>query len=108
MRVLLDEQLPRRLARELVGHDVRTTQQQGWAGIGTGELLRHAAATGFDVFVTGDQNLPFQQNLGRSRIAVIVLIAPINSVAIEDLRPLLPKLLTAIRRSRPGKMERVS
>jgi hypothetical protein len=56
--------------------------------------------------VTADQNLQFQQNLSRSRIAVVVLIAA--SIAIEDLRPLLPKLAAAIRRSRPGKLLRVS
>lgn len=63
MRVLLDEQLPRHLARELTGHTVRTVQQEGWAGFKNGELLQRAADGGFDVFLTADQNLQFQQNL---------------------------------------------
>ena len=67
MRVLLDEQLPRRLVRELTGHDVRTVQQQGWAGLQNGELLRRAADEGFQVFLTGDRNLQFQQNLARAQ-----------------------------------------
>ena len=76
MRVLLDEQLPRRLARELVEHDVRTVKQQGWAGLKNGELLQRSAEQGFGVFLTGDQGLPFQQNLAQSRVGV--LVAPSN------------------------------
>ena len=65
MRVLLDEQLPRHLARDLTAHQVRTVQQEGWTGLKNGELLQRAANSGFDVFVTADQNLEFQQNLTR-------------------------------------------
>lgn len=68
MRVLLDEQIPRHLARELRGHDVSTVQQKGWAGLKNGELLRMAADAGFDVFVTADRNLEFQQNLSQTRV----------------------------------------
>ena len=63
MRVLLDEQLPRQLASRLTGHDVVTVQQQGWAGVTNGELLRRAAEQGFEALVTADQNLEFQQSL---------------------------------------------
>ena len=63
MRVLLDEQLPRQLARHLIGHDVGTVQQQGWAGLTNGELLRRAADNAWEVFLTADQNIEFQQNL---------------------------------------------
>ena len=63
MRVLLDEQLPRHLTRELRGHEVSTVQQKGWAGLKNGELLRRAADAGFEVFLTADRNLEFQQNL---------------------------------------------
>ena len=52
MRVLLDEQLPRHLARELRGHDVTTVQQERWAGLKNGELLRRAADAGFEVLIT--------------------------------------------------------
>jgi len=65
MRVLLDEQLPRHLTREISGHDVRTVQQCGWAGFKNGELLRVAADAGFEVLVTADRNLQFQQNLSQ-------------------------------------------
>ena len=68
MRVLLDEQLPRQLAREIGGHDVSTVQQWGWAVSKNGELLRVAADAGFEVLVTADRKLQFQQNLSQSRL----------------------------------------
>ena len=105
MHVLLDEQLPRHLAREIGGHDVSTVQQRGWAGLQNGELLRVAAAAGFEVLVTADRNLEFQQNLSQSRIGIILLIAPSN--ALEDLIPLVPSLLAAIPKSRSGELLRV-
>jgi len=75
VRVLLGEQLPRDLARELTGHDVSTVQAESWAGLKNGELLRRAETRGFDAFLTSDQNLPFQQNVALGRLAVIVLPA---------------------------------
>jgi len=104
--VLLDEQLPRHLARDLTGHQVRTVQQEGWAGLKNGELLQRAADSGFDVFVTADQNLEFQQNLSRARLGVVVLVA--SSTALEDLLPLVPAALTAIARVRSGEVIRVT
>ena len=62
MRILLDECVDWRLQREIRGHDVRTAHQLGWTAIRNGELLA-LAATQFDVFVTVDRNLSFQQNL---------------------------------------------
>ena len=106
MRILFDEQLPRQLTREIPGHAVRTVQQQGWAGLGNGELLRRAASHGFQVFVTADQNLQFQQNLSGSPLAAIVL-AP-RSNALEDLIPLVPALLDALTDARPGEVRRVA
>jgi hypothetical protein len=105
MRVLLDEQLPRHLVREIRGHDVSTVQQRGWAGLKNGELLQVAADAGFEVLVTADRNLQFQQNLSRSRIGIILLIAPSN--ALEDLLPLVPNLLVAISKTRAGELLRV-
>ena len=99
MRVLLDECLPRRLKRELVGHDVKTAPEMGWAAKTNGELLRLAAAE-FDVFLTSDRNLSYQQNIRTFGIAIIVLIAPSNRV--EDLRPLMPHVLEALATVQPG------
>jgi len=105
VRVLLDEQLPRRLARELAGHEVRTVQQQGWAGLKNGELLEHAADAGFEVFLTADQNLQYQQNLAQARLGVVVLIAQSNK--LKDLLPLVAPALKAISRSRAGEIVRI-
>ena len=106
MRVLLDEQLPRQLARHLVGHDVRTVQQQSWAGLKNGALLNEAEAAGFSVLVTGDQNLEHQQNLTTRTLGVVVLGAASN--ALEDLLPLVEAALAAIDSVQPGQVIRVT
>ena len=105
VRVLLDEQLPRQLAPYLIGHDVRTVQEESWAGLENGALLTKAEAAGFSVLVTGDQNLEFQQNLSRQRLGIIALRAASN--ALEDLLPLIPAALTAIETAQSGQVVRV-
>ena len=105
MRILLDEQLPRQLAPYLIGHDTRTVQQESWAGLKNGVLLTSAEAAGFDVFLTGDQNLEFQQNISKRRLGVVVLCAASN--ALEDLVPLIPGALAAIEAIQPGLVVRV-
>lgn len=105
MRILFDEQLPRQLVPYPVGHDVRTVQEKSWAGLKNGELLTRAEAAGFSVFVTGDQNLQFQQNISKRRLGVVVLCAV--SSALEDLLPLLPSALSTIQTVEPGHVVRV-
>jgi hypothetical protein len=101
VRVLLDEQLPRQLARYLVGHEVRTVQQ-GIVGRSQERRVARAEAAGFSVFLTGDQNLEFQQNISKRRLGVVVLRADSN--ALEDLLPLIPAALTAIEAVQPGQV----
>jgi hypothetical protein len=91
--MFLDECIDWRLAREIVGHDVKTARQMGWTTIKNGELLI-LASQHFDVFVAVDRNLSFQQNLGGFSIAVIVLQASTNRLA--DLKALVPNLLAVI------------
>jgi hypothetical protein len=98
MRVLLDECVDWRLSRDLVGHQVMTAGQMGWVSIRNGELLALAAQE-FDVFVTVDRTLSFQQNLAPLNIAVIILQAPTNRLG--DLKMLVPELLVAIASARP-------
>lgn len=93
MRILLDESLSKELRSELTGHDIRTVQDIGWSGFKNGDLLTRSANQ-FDVFVTADQNLQFQQNLSALPLAVAVLVAKSNR--IEDLRHLIPELLDAL------------
>jgi hypothetical protein len=93
VRVLLDECLPRRLKHELIGHDARTAPEMGWATKRNGELLALAVGQ-FEVFLTADRNLSYKQDLSSFDIAVVVLIARSNR--LDDLRPLVPKLLQAL------------
>lgn len=93
MRVLLDKCVPRSLRRELPGHEVRTVAEMGWTGTRNGLLLRNAAVQ-FDAFLTVDPGIEFQQHLTGVDLAVISMAAPSNS--IDDLRPLVPQVLTAI------------
>ena len=102
MRVFLDECVDWRLSRDLIEHTVKTARQMDWQTIKNVELLR-LAATQFDVFVTVDRNLSFQQNVGVLPLAVIVLRARSNRLA--DLRPLVPRLLIAVSSGKPGTVQ---
>jgi len=93
MRLLLDECVPKRLRHELVGHEVCTVPEMGWSGKKNGELLRLAESE-FDVFVTTDQSLKYQQSVTGMDIAVVVLIASRNK--LEFLIPLVPELLRVL------------
>ena len=104
MRILLDESLPRKLALELTGHEAQTVQRRGWSGLKNGALLR-AASQEFQVLITGDQNLEFQQNPAALPISVIILVAVNNR--IETLRPLVPRVLEVLQSIRPGQLVRV-
>jgi hypothetical protein len=99
MHVLLDGNLPRALAQQIVGHDVATIHQRRWSDLSNGVLL-DAAAGEYDVFVTLDQSLRYQQNLKGRPIAVVVMRAVSNR--IEDLEALVPALLKAIAAARVG------
>jgi hypothetical protein len=106
MKVLIDECVDWRLSRDIVGHEVKTARQMGWTAIENGELLALAIRSDFDVFVTVDRNLSFQQNVGALAIAVVVLHTPTNRLA--DIRNLVPKLLAIIDSARPGTVTIVS
>jgi hypothetical protein len=105
VRVLLDEQLPRQLAPHLVGHEVTTVQQQGWAGLKNGDLLKQAETAGLEILLTSDQNLEFQQLLRASHLFVVVLVAISNK--LEDLLPIVPAALAAMADHKPGQIFRV-
>jgi hypothetical protein len=99
LKVLLDECVDSRLTASLGTFDVRTVADQGWVGISNGQLLSLAAAE-FDVFVTVDRNLPFQQHLPKFDIAVILLRAKTNR--ISDLAALVPELVSLIPNAKTG------
>ena len=99
MRVLLDECVPRALRKELPGHEVKTVAEAGWAGVRNGELLQLAAKQ-FDLLLTVDRNLEYQQNFAGLTLAVIVVHTPSNDVTV--LRHLMPAVLAAIPTTKPG------
>lgn len=101
MKLLLDESLPRSLKGEFTSHHVVTVPERGWAGKDNGELLELASAE-YDVFVTADQGLHYQQNLAGYGIAVVTLAAKSNR--LEDLRPLVPMLVAALDKLEPGEV----
>ena len=90
--------VPRPLAPLVVGHEVRTVTQLRWTGIRNGELLSRAAES-FDVVLTADQSIEFQQNLAKLPVAVVMLIAKTNR--IESLEPLVPQVLAVLETLQP-------
>lgn len=104
MRVLLDECLPRQLAGHSAGHDVTTVTQAGWSGEQNGDLLRLAEGR-FEVLLTIDRRLAWQEDVPGG-LALITVEAPSNR--LSSLLPLVPAILEALGRIRPGQSIRVS
>ena len=73
MRILFDQGTPVAIRRFLVGHTVRTTRQEGWATLANGNLLLAAERAGFELLLTTDNSLAYQQNLTGRKIAIVVL-----------------------------------
>src|SRR5476649_2575445 len=99
MRVLLDECVPRGLKRDLIGHDVQAVVDIGWSSKRNGELLQLMLAEKFEILLTVDQKLEFQQNVRTSGLGVVVVIVRRNR--LKELRPLVPALLNPIARVQP-------
>lgn len=105
MRVLLDENLPRQLKRHFSSDvEVQTVQERGWNGIKNSELLRLAARE-FEVFLTMDRGVEFQQNIQSLSIGVLLIRAPSNR--FEDLQPLIAEVHNALNTVQPGQLRRV-
>jgi predicted nuclease of predicted toxin-antitoxin system len=103
MRVLVDECAPRAVKKHLTNqdHDCRTVQECGWSGKRNGELLSVAEAA-FDVLVTVDTNLRYQQNLTGRKIAIVILLAPSNR--LEHLQQHFSDLALSIEKIKPGQI----
>jgi hypothetical protein len=102
MRVLLDECIPRKFKNVLIGYNCSTVPEVGLAGKKNGELLSLAEQSGFDVFLTLDKGLQYQQNLAHRSIAIIVIRAASNR--ISDLLPHTEACLVQIRSIRSGEV----
>ena len=101
MKVLLDECVTRYLRRDFVGHEVLTVEEAGFKGLKNGQLLQ-AASGQYDVLVTVDQNLPYQQNLKNFSIAIIVLKAKRSTYPM--LKPLMPQVLATLEKIKPSEI----
>jgi hypothetical protein len=102
MRLLLDECVPRPLLRDLTVHDAHHVVDMGWSSKRNGELLELMLGDRFDVLLTVDRNLPFQQNLRASGIGVVLVIAGTNR--IKELRLVVPQILDALAVVKPGEL----
>ena len=105
MRILLDECIDERFRNSLPAHDCQTARYAGLAGVENGELLKAAEAAKFDVFLTVDQGIEYQQNLTRRNIAIIILRS--KSSRLKDLLSLLPACLAHIETIRPGQIVKI-
>ena len=105
MKVLLDECLPKDLRRHLAGHECGTVPQTGLSGKANGELLALAERSGWQVLLTMDKGMPYQQNLVGRTISVAIIRAQSNRLA--DLLLHVPAILTALRSIKPGQSVRI-
>lgn len=101
MRILLDEDVPRPLRRELAGHEISTVVAMGWTSIKNGVLIGLAVSAGFEVLLTCDRNLQHQQNVPALGLALVVLAVP--DTKLDTIRPLVPEILALLDSDpRPG------
>lgn len=98
MRVLFDQGTPVQIRPSLQEHTVKTAREAGWSTLANGDLLRAAEEAGFDVLVTTDKNMRYQQNFAGRRIAVVVL----GNGLWPFVKPMLPQVAAAVNTSRPG------
>src|SRR5438067_1782988 len=105
MRILFDECVPRPLRRHLSGHTIRTVQEMGWAGIRNGELL-NLAEPEFDLILSTDQNIPFQQNLKGRDVALIILVT--RDTRLPNLLPFVQEIERTAQDILPGQCRTIS
>jgi hypothetical protein len=106
VKILFDHCVAKPLRRYLPSHEVKTTREMRWEGLKNGALLAKAEEAGFDLLLTVDQNLRYQQNLSGRMIAVVVMIA--NGITIDDLLPLIPAVENVLQTILPGNVYEVS
>ena len=105
MKILFDHCVTRPFRKALPNHFVKTAREMGWEGLKNGALLTRAQEAGFEVLLTVDQNLRYQQNLQGRAITVVVLIA--GGIDVEDLLPLTLALENTLAQIQPGQVYEV-
>jgi predicted nuclease of predicted toxin-antitoxin system len=105
MRILLDESVPGRLGALLTGHSVMTVQRRGWASVKNGKLLALAAGE-FDMLLTADKGMEYQQNLATLPVSVLIVLARSNRM--HDLAAAIPAILSALSELPPNSLRKVA
>ena len=105
MRILVDECIDERFRNSLPGHQCQTVRYAGLAGLKNGDLLEAAEAAKFDIFLTVDQGIEYQQNLTARQIAIVIFRAKSNR--LKDLLPFAPACLTRLESIHPGQIVRI-
>ena len=100
MKLLLDECAPKRLRNDFPNHEIRTLDEVGLKGLKNGALLSAAVRQGFDVLITVDRRMPFQQNPAHLNLALIILVA--TPCRYQQLKLLVPRALGALETIKPG------
>ena len=103
--VLFDEDVPRQLRRDLPDFSIRTVQEQGWSSLKNGELLKTAAGE-FDVLLTADKNLQYQQNIPTFDIGIVVLA--LRDTRLPSLRASIEEIKAAVAAAAPGTVTRIT
>jgi hypothetical protein len=105
MRVLLDECIDEALRHAIAGHNCQTCRYAGLKGLTNGRLLAAAEELGFEVLITVDRNMQYQQRLRGRKIAMVILEA--RTTNIDDLLALVPAVLTALEALKSGEVVRI-
>src|SRR6266699_1138613 len=98
LRVLFDKNVPYPLKRHLTGYEVKTAEEEGWGQVSNGELISYAEKAGYQILLTCDQNVQYQQNLTRRQISMVVL----GSNIWPGIRPRIAPISAALERVSPG------
>lgn len=103
MKVLLDENMPHQLRAHLTNHETSTVAYLGWGGLKNGTLLDQAEQSGFDILVTGDLSLEYQQNLSARKVAIVSL----SSHNWRIIKPHVAQIASSVDAAQPGTLARV-
>ena len=103
MRILFDHDVPRPLRGHLPGHEVDTARQRGWEELSNGDLLNVAEREGYEVFISADQKIPYQQNIGRRPFGVVILL----SNNWQQVRENTTAVQSALQGIQPGELREV-
>jgi len=101
LRILFDKNVPYSLRRHLIDYHVQTADDEGWAQVSNGDLIRCAEKAGYQILLTCDQNIQYQQNMARRKISMVVL----GSNIWPTIRPRIAEIVAALKRVSPGSFE---